>query len=156
MPAGVVLSPIYAALTALMAAYGPLTALIRTKAVGGAPAIYDEGAVPQAAAMAYLTIGVGTQVRANRFGATTTAAMTPTYGWNCTLQIKAVGQGTEASGLAILHQVGIVLPEGKDITLSGYAAAYVDEFEVQPTIVTTLAGVTTREWPAILRVRAYD
>jgi hypothetical protein len=156
MPAGVVLSPIYDALKALMAAYGPLTALIRTKAVGGAPAIYDEGGVPQSSAMPYLTIGAGTQHRSNRFGAATGAANTPTYGWNCTLQIKAVGQGTESVGLAIMHQVGTVLAEGTPLTLAGYESAWVDEFEMQPTIITTLAGIVTREWPAILRVRAYD
>lgn len=157
MPSEVVLGPIYAALKALMAAYAPLTTLLAVKPLGtNVPAIYDDGSVPQAATMPYLTVGAGTQVPWHTMG----DANDPNakrWGWNCTLQIKAVGQGNEASGLAILSKVATVLKAGTTLTLTGYGSAYVDDdFTVQPTIVTTLAGVTTREWPAILRVLCHD
>jgi hypothetical protein len=152
MPAGTALLLIYRALRALMVAYTPLTSRLAS-----AGAIYADGAVPQGAAMPYLTMGAATQVRSNRFGATTVAHAFPKVGWNCTLMIKAVGQGKgEETGLAIMHEVGTVLREGTTLTLAGYDSAFVDEFELHPTIITTLAGVVTREWPAILRVRAYD
>ena len=151
MPADVVLAPIYVAMKALMVATAPLTALLATKPLGG-PAIYDEGAVAQGAAMPYLTIGAGTQVPWHTMGVVGSAR----YGWNCTLQIKAAGQGTEASGLAIMSQVAALFHDGKELSLAGYGSSWAEEFTLQPTIVTTLAGVTTREWPAILRVLAHD
>jgi hypothetical protein len=164
MPSDVVLGPIYTAIKTLLAAHAPLTVLIAVKPVGGAPAIYDEGAVPQAATTPvppattwapYLTVGAGTQTRWHMFG----DANDPTvkrYGWNCTLQIKAVGQGNEASGLAIMSAVATALREGTALTLAGYASAWCDEFQMVPTLITVQAGVTTREWPAILRVYCSD
>lgn len=158
MPSGLVLPLIYDAFKALLGASVPLTALIKTKsaAAGGGPAIYDDGAVPQAAAMPYLTIGAGTQVRHNRFGAATGAAATPTFGWNCTLQVKAVCQTTESVVSGVANQIFATLPEGTPLTLTGYESAYIDEVQAHPTIVTTLAGLVTRELPIIFRVRAYD
>lgn len=152
MPSEVVLGAIYTALKALMAADGPLTALIATKTLGGAPAIYDDGSVPQSSVMPYLTIGLGTQIAWHTMGMANMAR----WGWNCTVQIKAVGQGSETSGLAIMSKVATVLFEGKELSLAGYGSSWCDEFEMQPTIVTTLAGVTTREWPAILRIYVHD
>lgn len=152
MPSEVVLGSIYAALKALMAASAPLTALISTKPIGGTPAIYDDGSVPQAATMPYLTIGLGTQNKSHTMG----EQGLPRYGWNCTVQIKAVGQGAESSGIDILSKVAAVCYEGKELNLAGYTYSYCDEFTVEPTLVTTLAGVTTREWPAILRVYCHD
>jgi uncharacterized protein DUF3168 len=154
MPSEVALGAIYVALKALMAAYVPLTGLIAVKTLGvNVPAIYDEGAVPQSSAMPYLTIGAGTQVPWHTMGMANMAR----WGWNCTVQIKAIGQGTEASGLAIMSQVAAVLYGGRELSLAGYGSSFIDdEFTVQPTIVTTLAGVTTREWPAILRVYCHD
>ena len=152
MPHDAVLGSIYTAIKALLSAYAPLTALIAVKALGGTPAIYDEGSVPQGSAMPYLTIGAGTQIPDHAMGEDGLAR----YGWNCTLQIKAVGQGVEATGFAILSQVMTVLREGTPLTLAGYTRAWCDECSVFPTIVTTQAGVVTREWPAILRVFASD
>lgn len=152
MPSEVALGAIYAALKSLMASYGPLTGLLATKTLGGTPAIYDDGGVPQGSLMPYLTIGLGTQNPWHTMGSHTMAR----WGWNCTMQIKAVGQGTEASGLAILSQVAVVCYEGRELNLAGYATSWCDEFTVQPTLVTTLAGVMTREWPAILRVYCHD
>jgi len=152
MPSEVVLGPVYVELKSLMAAYAPLTGLLAVKTLGGLPAIYDEGSVPQGSAMPYLTIGLGTQIPWHTMGVVGSSR----YGWDCTIQIKAVGQGTEASGLAILGKVATVLREGTDLTLAGYGSAWCDEFTVQPTIITILAGVTTREWPAILRVFCHD
>ena len=152
MPSEVVLPAVYAALKSLMAGYAPLTSLIATKALGGAPAIYDEGSVPQSSVMPYITIGLGTQIAWHTMG----MAGLGRWGWNCTVQIKPVGQGSEASGLNILSQVAAVLAEGTPLNLAGYGSSWCDEFTVQPTIVTTSAGVTTREWPAILRVYCHD
>lgn len=164
MPSDVVLGPIYAALKTLLAAHAPLTALIAVKPIGVGPAIYDDGAVPQAATvpvppatswLPYLTIGAGTQVPDHTMG-DANDANAKRFGWNCTLQIKAVGQITEAAGLTILSKVATALKEGTALTLAGYGSAWCDEFTVFPTIVTVQAGVTTREWPAILRVRCHD
>jgi hypothetical protein len=152
MPHDVVLGPIYAALKVLLAAYAPLTALISTKPLGGAPAIYDDGAVLQDATMPYLTIGAGTQVPDHTMGEDGLAR----FGWNCTLQIKAVSEGSEASGLAIMYQVFVALKSGTPLTHAGYTRAWCEEITLHPTIVTEQAGVTTREWPAILRVIASD
>lgn len=152
MPSDVPLGSIYAALKTKLAAYAPLTAAISTKPLGGTPAIYDEGAVLQAATMPYLTLGAGTQVPWHTMG----EEGSPRYGWNCTVQIKAVGQIPDASGLAILGTVATAVREGTPLTLAGYATAWCDEFQVAPTIMTVQAGVTTREWPAILRVYCSD
>lgn len=152
MPSEVVLGSIYATLKTLLSASAPLAGLLATKTLGGTPAIYDEGAVPQGSAMPYLTIGAGTQVPFHTMG----APNDPRYGWNCTLQIKAVGQGNEASGLAILSAVVGVAYDGRLLNLPGYGSSWCDEFTVQPTLVTTVAGVTTREWPGILRVICHD
>jgi Protein of unknown function (DUF3168) len=150
MPAGAALAPIYAALVALLEADAALTALLasRPMSYGGGPAIYDEGAVPQTAAMPYLTIGAGTQIGFHSMG--------PAYGWNCTLQIKASGQGTEAEGLAIMSAVLAVLPPGRLLDVPPFASAWCDAITLQPTIITLLAGVTTRGWPALFRVYVHD
>jgi hypothetical protein len=109
--------------------------------------------------MPYLTVGAGTQVPSHTFG----DANDPTakrYGWNCTVQIKGVGQGnisaSEGVGLAIMSKVLTVVKEGTPLTLAGYDSAWCDESQIFPTIITTLAGVTTREWPVILRVYCSD
>jgi hypothetical protein len=153
MPAGTPLLLIYRALRTLLIASTPLTSRLASAA-----AVYADGAVPQGSTMPYLTMGAATQIGDPRFGAATTTTLAPTVGWNCTLQIKAVGQGKgEDVGLAIMHEVGTVLQEGTDLTLAGYGSAFVDEFELHPTLITTAPdGIVTREWPAILRVRAYD
>lgn len=160
MPHEVVLGSLYAALKALMAGSAPLTALLSTKpappAPAATPAIYDEGSVPQGATMPYLTIGAGTQEPWHTMGESSMLR----YGWNCTYQIKVVAQGntsaSEASGLAILSKVALLLVDGKALSLAGYGSSWVEEFTVQPTIITTLAGVTTREWPAIQRAYVHD
>lgn len=152
MPSDVALGPIYVALKALLAAHAPLTALISTKPVGSGAAIYDDGAVLQAATMPYLTIGAGTQNPWHTMGEIGSAR----YGWNCTVQIKAVGQVSESAGLAIMSAVATAVREGTPLTLAGYGAAWCDEFQLVPTLITVQAGVTTREWPAILRVYCSD
>lgn len=152
MPSAVALGPIYGTIKSLLAASGSLTALISTKAIGGGPAIYDEGSVPQTSTMPYLTIGLGTQIPWHTMGEVGSLR----YGWNCTLQIKAVGQGSEASGLAILGEVAAVLYDGRELNVPGYGSSWCEEFNVEPTLVTVSAGVTTREWPAIVRVLVHD
>lgn len=163
MPHEDVTGPITTAVKTLLAADAPLTALIGTKSVGmgSGPAIFDEGSAQQdyfkvpagtAAPKPYLTIGAWTQVPDHTMGPVGSAR----FGWNCTGMIKVVGQGDEASGVAIRTQVAAVLYDGRDVILAGYSNAWTEEFTAYPTLVTTLAGVTTREWPAIVRVKAYD
>jgi hypothetical protein len=164
LPSDVALGPIYEALKTLLAAYAPLTTLIGVKPIGGTPGIYDDGAVPTAVTtpvapattwLPYLTIGAGTQVPSHTFG----DANDPTakrWGWNCTVQIKGIGQVGESAGLAIMSKVLTVVKEGTPLTLAGYDSAWCDESQIFPTIITTLAGVTTREWPVILRVYCSD
>jgi hypothetical protein len=139
------LGAVYAALRALLAADAPLVALLATAPVTGGAAIYDEGGAPQLGTMPYLTIGAGTMVPFDTF---------QLMGWNCTVQIKAVGQISEAAGQAIVARLAALLSRGRSLTVSGYTSAWCDEFQVQPTIVTTVAGIVTREWPVILRVFA--
>lgn len=154
MPSELALIPITAALKALMVAHTPLTSLIASKTVGagGGPAIYDEGSVAQGAPMPYVVMGAGTQIPFHGMGGT--------FGWNCTLQIKAVRQGNEQTGEAtvglIMSRIVGLLYHGRTITVTGYGSAWCDEFTVQPTIVTVVAGVVTREVPGILRVFVHD
>jgi hypothetical protein len=154
MPSDVALIPIFAALKTLMVAHAPLTALIGTKTVGagGGPAVYDDGAVTQNTPPPYVTIGAGTQIPFHTMGPIGSAR----YGWNCTLQIKAVSTGTDAEVLGIMSAVMGLLYDGRELTLAGYGNAWCDEFSIQPMLVSTVAGVTTREVPGILRVYAVD
>lgn len=152
MPDEVILGPIFNAVKAIMVASSALTALLSTKRIGATPAIYDDGELAvQNATMPYIVVGGGTQNPDNTFGAAGSAR----YGYNCTLQIKAVSQGSEAGGLAIMSKVAAALYDGLDIGISGYHA-WCDERVLQPTIITVQTGAVTREWPLILRVRAYD
>jgi hypothetical protein len=125
----------------------------RPAGFGAGVAIYDEGGAPQqSGVLPYVTVGAGTQIPAHTMGPDGSAR----YGWNCTLQIKAVSQNSEASVLAIMSEVAKALPDGKELTLSGYANAWADEFTLQPTLIEILAGVVTRSAPAIVRVRCHD
>ena len=168
MPSEVALIPITAALKALLSSESSVTSLITTKpaGAGGGPAIYDDGSVPQPPAAnttppppapyPYLVIGAGTQVPFHTMG----GPSAPKYGWNCTLQIKAVGQGfaqtSESAIQLVLSKVVAVCYHGRRLTVTGYASAWCDEFIIQPTLITVLAGSTTREVPGILRVIVHD
>lgn len=149
MPYGVPIPAIDAALRAQMVAASALTALIAVKpaAKGGGPAIYADGDVSQGQTFPYLVIGAWTQVPMHRLSPGTDG-----YGWNCTVQIKAVGQRSEAQLFAVLNEVLAVFPDGEALTVAGYGSACVGEFTIQPTLKTITAGVTTYEVPAILRV----
>lgn len=152
MPDEVILGPVFNAVKAVMVANAPLTALLGVKAINGTPAIYDDGEVAvQNATKPYIVVGGGTQVPDNTFGAPGSLR----YGYNCTLQIKAVSQGSESGILAIMSKVAAALYEGLDIGIASYNA-WCDERVLQPTIITAQAGVVTRESPLILRVKAYD
>ena len=122
-----------------------------------------EGAVPDGAEMPYVTMGAATQIPAHRMGSATALR----YGWDCTVQLKAVGLGRgEDENVAILDCIGRELYDGRDLTAAGspgspgllitYATAWCDEWVVQPTIVSILNGVPIRETPAILRVQVHD
>lgn len=153
MPHEVVLGSVYTAIKTLLAAHSPLAALLATKAVGGAPAVYDEGEpAVQGAAMPYLTVGAGTQIPMHTMGPDGSSK----YGWNCTVQVKAVSKGTESAGLAIVSQVAVALPEGRDLNLAGYYSSWCEEFTLQPTLIESVAGVVTRSSPAIVRVKCHD
>lgn len=137
------------ALRAVMVAAAPLTALLSTKpaARGGGPAIYPDGEVYQGQTFPYLTIGAWTAVPANRLSPGTDG-----YGWNCTVQLKAVGQKSEAQLMSVLSQVMALFPQGQALSVTGYGSAWTDEFTIQPSLKEINAGVTTYSLPAILRV----
>lgn len=149
MPYGLAIPAIDTALRAVMVAHAPLTALLATKpaAKGGGPAIYADGEVAQGQTFPYLTIGAWTQVPFNSLSPGTDG-----YGANCTGQIKAVGQRSEAQLMTIMNLVAGLFEQGEALTVSGYSSGWTDEFNVQPTLKTTQAGITTFELPAILRV----
>jgi hypothetical protein len=153
--------PIETAVRAVLVAYAPLTSAINVKpsARGGGPAIYADGNVPAGALMPYLTIGAWTQNGDHR--------LTPDsagWGWNCTGQIKAVGQrglnqtsGEPEDGIKlVISRVVAALPEGMQIDVDGYGRGTVGETVIHPTIKTVIGNVVTYEIPAIVRVRAYD
>jgi hypothetical protein len=152
MPYEVAIQPIEDALRALLVASSPLTALLATKkaALGGGPAIYAEGTVPQDRLFPYLTIGAWTQVGAHTLG------ITEHNGWNCTGQIKAVSQTSEAAARSVMSKVFAVLYEGRRLSVSGYGSAWCGEFNLQPVLITAVAGITSYELPAILRVGVHD
>lgn len=157
MPYEVAITAIEDALRAVLIAYAPLTALLATKAAaaGGGPAIYDDGAVPTGATMPYLTIGAWTQIPFHTLGAEDTDKR---WGWNCTGQLKAVGQNrlTEDPIRLVMSRVFSALPQGKRLTVVGYDSAWCDEFNLMPTLKSTVSGVVTFEVPAILRVFVHD
>lgn len=157
MPSEVALIPIYAALKSLLVGHAPLTSLLHPapQGFGSGPGIYDEGNAPQLApkdVMPYLTVGAGTQNPLHTMGPAAAAK----WGWNCTIQIKATGQMLESAGLLILSRVAGLLYDGRELSVTGYATAQCADFTVQPTLHQTLAGVVTREFPAILRVYVHD
>jgi hypothetical protein len=161
MPAGVALGGIYAAVRAELLLDAELEELLAPdKRDPELPGIYPEGAVPAGAVKPYLTIGAGTQIPDHRMGKPTD----PKWGWDCTIQLKAVGTGAgEEENTAILDLVGRILYEGLDLEVVGggspgvaYGSAWCDEWSVQPTLVYVDAGITIRETPAILRVRVHD
>jgi hypothetical protein len=152
MPHEAVLGKIYTSVKALLAAHAPLTALLATKPVGSGAAIYDDGAVPQAATMPYLTIGAGVQLPWNTMGETGM----PRYGWECSFQVKGTAQISETNGMNLMTQVAAALPDGKELSIAGYGSGWVEQFTLQPTLITLVAGVATREWPAILRAYVHD
>jgi hypothetical protein len=161
MPHEDVREKVYTAIKALLIGESALTALLATKVIGGTPAVYDEGEpAVQGAKYPYVTVGAGTQIPEHTFG----AHGTPKYGWNCTVQIKAVSQrrspaGTYLSGnpeSVILSGVAGVLTEGRDLTLAGYSEAYCEEFTIPTTLYELVAGVPTWSAAAVIRVRCHD
>src|SRR5688572_17880580 len=131
MPYEVAVGPIETAIRALLVADGTLTGLLASKpsALGGGPAIYEDGAVYQGATFPYLTIGAWTQVPFHSLG------LSGNYGWNCTGQLKAVGQNrtTEAPIRAVMSRVFALLYHGRRLTVTGYGSAWCDEMNLQPT-----------------------
>jgi hypothetical protein len=149
MPYGVPVPEINTALRAVLVAYANLTTLIASKpaAQGGGPAIYPDGEVYQGQTYPYLTIGAWVAVPFNSLSPGDDG-----YGWNVTVQIKAVGQKTEAPLYAVMNQVAKALPNGSALTVSGYSSGQVAELVPQAAIKTVQSGVTTVELPAILRI----
>jgi hypothetical protein len=153
MPYEVVIPAIDTAVRALLTADATVVARLSTRptARGGGPAIYTDGDVPSGATFPYLTIGAWTQIRSHNFSPGTDG-----YGWNCTGQLKAVGQisgsSSETTLLNLMSAIYAALPQGRSLTVSGYSSGWVDEMTLQPSLKTTLAGVVTIEVPAIVRV----
>jgi hypothetical protein len=158
MPYEVAIPPIDSALRALLVADASLVASIASKAAaqGGGAAIYTDGTVPQGALMPYLTIGAWTQIGFHSLTPDDAGSPNGTaYGWNCTGQIKAIGQRDTELMTAMSH-VFRVLAQGKRLSVAGYGSAWCDEFNLQPMFKTVLGGVTTFEVPGILRVYVSD
>jgi hypothetical protein len=142
---------VYTALKTAIAADATTAALLASSpgawaGVSG-KAVYDDGGAPQGGTMPWITVGAGTEFPLNTFRS---------QGWNCTVQVKVTAQGTEAEGQAIVRALSALLfpEEPVYLTVDGFTSCWVDEFAQQPTLVTTLASVVTREWPVILRVFA--
>jgi hypothetical protein len=146
MPYDVATLAIQETLIEMLEADTSLVALLASKpsSQGGGPAIYEDGAVPQGQLFPYLTLGAWTQVPFHNMGAG--------YGWNCTGQVKAVGQRTAGPVASVLSAALAVLPEGQALSVDGYTTSCMGEATVQPAIKTTLAGVVTIEIPTIVRV----
>ncbi len=142
---------VYTALKTAIATDATTAALIAsspgTWAGVSGKAVYDDGGAPQGGTMPWVTVGAGTEIPQSTLRA---------RGWNCTVQVKVTAQGTEATGQAIVQALSALLfPDApKYLTVTGFTRCWVDEFTQQPTLVTTVAGVVTREWPVILRVYA--
>jgi hypothetical protein len=151
------LGSVFTALKTLIAATPSVTSLLAAApaALGGGPAIYDDGAAPQPTQAAplstltpWLTIGAGTEIQSSALRK---------RGWNCTLQVKVTALGNEAVGQAIVRALSALLaPDGGAtyLTVVGFESSWVDDFSVQSTLVSTIGGAVTREWPIILRVYA--
>jgi hypothetical protein len=153
MPYGVPIPELDTALRARMVAFAGLTALVASKPAsqGGGPAIYADGESYQGQTFPYLLIGAWELVPLNNLSPGDDG-----FGWNITLQIKAVGQKTEAPLYAVINQVAKSLPNGSALTVSGWSFGQIAELVPHSPIKTVQAGVTTVEIPAILRVRVYS
>lgn len=153
---------VHPALKTLIAATAGVTSLLATApvALGGGPAIYDDGAAPQptqatplSSLTPWLTIGAWTEIQSSALRK---------RGWNLTGQVKVTAQGTtaqgtEAVGQAIVRQLSsLLMPDtgAKYLTVSGFESCWVDDFSVQPALISTVGGPLTREWPILLRVYA--
>ena len=136
-----------------MVAASALTALIRTKpaAKGGGPAIYAEGDAAQGQTFPYLTIGAWTFRKDHSFSPEDGG-----YGWNCTGQIKALGQTSEAVLQTVQSEVMSLFPDGTALAVTGYSFAHTDEFIIQSGYKEIIAGVTTYHLPAIIRVKVHS
>jgi hypothetical protein len=149
MPYGVAIPAIDAALRDAMEGSAALTALlaVRPAARGGGPAIYVDGDVFQGQLFPYLTIGAWTQVPAHRFSPGTDG-----YGWNVTVQVKAIGQRSEAQLFSVMNEVWALLPQGTALEVAGYSSAWADEFNIVQTFKSIEAVVMTYQVAAILRI----
>lgn len=127
-----------------------LVAALSTKpsAHGGGAAIYEDGRVPMGATFPYLTIGAYTQIPFHQFAPDGTSG----YGYNVTLQLKVVGQTSEATLMGVMNKVLPVVAHGSALTVSGYSHSWTDECLVQPKLTEVIGAVTTFSIPAILRV----
>lgn len=146
MPYEAAVGAIHDVIVELLAEDTALSGLIATKpsARGGGPAVYTDGEVATGQLFPYVVVGAWTQVPFHSMGSS--------YGWNCTGQIKAIGQRSQAQVLDVLSAALAVLPEGAQIDVTGYASACMGDATVQPAFKSTVAGLTTFEAPAIIRV----
>ncbi|HJT96614.1 MAG TPA: DUF3168 domain-containing protein [Mycobacterium sp.] len=146
------LGGIYTALKTLIATDATIAALLANapfSGAGGSPntkAVYDDGAAPQNGSFPYITIGAGTSTQASSLGA---------RGWNCTIQVKPIAQST-ATGQALVTALSALLMPvpPRTLTVSGLTSCWVDDFNEQPPLIETIAGVPTRSVPIIVRVYA--
>ena len=153
------LGGVIAALKTLCAADAGVAALLANSpgawaGVNG-KAVYDDGAAPQptqalpmSTLTPWITVGAGTEIPQGTL---------VRRGWDCTVQIKVTAQGPESVGLAVVAALSALLfPDGtrRTLTVAGFPTCAVMEFTVQPTLVSTVGGLVTREVPVIVRVYA--
>lgn len=142
---------VYTALKTLIGSDVTTIALLAPEPFSGAgvngKAIYDDGRAPQSATMPRVSVGAGTEIPAATLGAN---------GWNCTVQVKATAQGSEATGQAIVAALSALLfpMPRRTLSVAGFSSVVIQEFTVQPSLATVVAGVPVWEWPVILRVLA--
>lgn len=141
---------VLAAVRTLLVADVPLAGTLATapSAVGGGPAIYAEGAVPQGAAFPYLTLGASTEIPFDTMG----TSDLPKFGSTTTFQVKALTKETADDGnyTRIGHVKRIL--DGAPLTVSGYASAFCEFDSAAESFTETIAGVVIRQFPATFRV----
>jgi Protein of unknown function (DUF3168) len=145
---------ILAAVRTLLVTNTSLTATLATAAagLGGGPAIYAEGAVPQGAVFPYLTLGAPTETPWNTLG----PANLPKWGSIATFQVKALSKEMGDDGN--YARMGFVKTQldGAPLTVAGYPTAFCEYDNLGLPYSETIGGVVIRQLPMIFRVSVHQ
>jgi hypothetical protein len=145
---------VLAAVRSLLVADATLAGTLATvpAALGGGPAIYAEGSVPQGSAFPYLTLGAPTEIPFDTMGTSDLLK----FGSNTTFQVKALSKEMADDGnYARLARVKTLL-DGVTLTVSGYASAFCEFESVVPPYIEVVGGVAIRQFPAIFRALVHQ